>query len=266
MRVAIDHRTRYRFTEPQARVIQLLRLTPLDSIDQTVVNWHIGVDCDARLREARDGFGNRVTMLYCEGPLDSIEIAVEGEVLTAGEAGVVRGTVEPLPPEVYVRATDRTGVSRAMREFAGEGGDDRLARLHQINLALHHRFSCVEEHHDRGLTAEQAFAHDAVSPRDLAHMLVALARSEAIPARYVTGYLAGDEGAHAPHAWVEAHVDGLGWVAFDPCRGISADERHVRVAVALDAAGAAPVAGMRIGDGDERLDVEVQAEAMGAGE
>ncbi len=56
MRVSIDHRTRYRFTQPQDRLIQMLRLTPQDSTDQTFVNWHIGVDCDARLREARDGY------------------------------------------------------------------------------------------------------------------------------------------------------------------------------------------------------------------
>lgn len=264
MRVSVDHRTRYHFSEPQARLIQLLRLTPQDSTDQTVVNWHIGVDCDARLRPARDGYGNRVTMLYAEGPLSSIEVTVQGEVLTAGDAGLVRGVAEPLPPELFVRTTDRTGVSLVMREFAGEGGGDRIERLHRLNLALHGRFSCREDHHDTGLTAEQAFLRDEASPRDFSHMLVALARAEGVPARYVSGYHTSEQGdGHAPHAWVEAHVDGLGWVAFDPSRGLSADEQYVRLAVALDAAGAAPVAGTRMGRGREELDVDVQVEALG---
>lgn len=67
MRIAIEHRTQYRFSEPQARIVQMLRLTPCDTQDQTVVSWLVGVDCDARLRDAGDGFGNSVTMLYAEG-------------------------------------------------------------------------------------------------------------------------------------------------------------------------------------------------------
>ncbi len=264
MRVSVDHRTRYRFTSPQDRLIQLLRLTPQDSADQTVVNWHIGVDCDARLREARDGFGNRVTMLYAEGPIEGIEISVSGEVLTAGDAGIVRGVVEPLPPALFLRRTDRTGVSLAMRDFAAEiAGEALIARLHAINLELSERFAVQEEAYDTGLTAEAAFQSDHAAPRDFAHMFIALVREAGVPARYVSGYhTRGDEG-HAPHAWAEAYVNDLGWIAFDPSRGVSADASYVRVATALDASGATPVAGMRIGAGAEKLDVDVQVEELG---
>jgi transglutaminase-like putative cysteine protease len=68
--------------------------------------------------------------------------------------------------------------------------------------------------------------------------------------------LEGDA-APAAHGWAEAHVEKLGWVAFDPCTGLSADEAYVRVAVALDSAGAAPVAGSRLGEGEEELDVDL---------
>lgn len=263
MRIAIDHRTRYRFTEPQARLIQLLRLTPQDSVDQTVVNWHIGVDCDARLREARDGYGNRVTMLYADGPIEAIELSVEGEVLTAGDAGIVRGVAEPLPPGLFCRFTDRTTPGADMIEWAADLGGLVLDRMHALNLNLHGRFVFEEQRADPGLSAEQAFALDAAAPRDLAHMMIAIAREWGVPARYVSGYRnrEGGEG-HAPHAWAEAHVDGLGWVAFDPSRGISADANYVRVAVALDAQGAAPVAGSRMGDGEESLDVALQVSRM----
>lgn len=266
MRVAVDHRTRYQFTRPQDRLIQMLRLTPQDSADQTVVSWHIGVDCDARMREARDGFGNRVTMLYAEGPIEGIEITVSGEVLTAGDAGLVRGVVEPLPPALFLRMTDRTGLSQGMRDFAADvaGAEgERIARLHAINTALHARFAVQEEASDAGLSAEAAFQADHAAPRDFAHMFIALARAEGVPARYVSGYHTRDDGdGHAPHAWAEAHVDELGWIAFDPSRGLSADARYIRVAVALDSGGAAPVAGMRIGSGRERLDVDVQVEEL----
>ncbi|WP_302480072.1 transglutaminase N-terminal domain-containing protein, partial [Sphingomonas bacterium] len=98
MRLSVDHRTRYRFARPQGRIVQMLRLTPADSHDQTVAAWRIDVDCNARLRPGRDGFGNAATTLYAEGPLEGIEIAVSGEVVTSRSGGVLHGLAEPLPP------------------------------------------------------------------------------------------------------------------------------------------------------------------------
>ena len=77
-------------------------------------------------------------------------------------------------------------------------------------------------------------------------------------ARFVSGYaLIDGEHRPTPHGWAEAFVDGVGWIAFDPCTGRSPEEDYVRVSAALDAAGAAPVAGSRLGEGNEELDVDV---------
>jgi transglutaminase-like putative cysteine protease len=266
MRIAIDHRTRYRFSEPQARLVQLLRLTPQDGADQTVVHWSIGVDCDARLREGRDGFGNRVTMLYAVGPIQHLEVHVTGEVLTAEGHGIVGGAGEPLPPILFRRASDRAAPTPPIVAFAqAHAGGDPIARLHALNLAVNARFAAVPEHHDSGRTAADLFASGgAASPRDLAHLFIACARSVTVPARYVSGYRAdGAEALPAPHAWAEAHVDGVGWIAFDPSRGVCTDETYVRVAAGLDAATAAPVAGSRLGEGEEALDVELHVQRQG---
>jgi transglutaminase-like putative cysteine protease len=268
MRIAIDHRTRYRFTKPQARIVQLLRMTPQDGVDQTVVHWHIGVDCDARLRETRDGFGNKVTMLYASGPIEHIELSVTGEVLTADGNGIVGGAWEPLPPLLFTRASARAGPTREIAEFAaGFEGGDAVERLHRLNFALFSRYEPSSEDHDAGRSAGETFAQETATPRDLAHVFIAAARSLAVPARYITGYRAdGVDHRPAPCAWAEAHVEGLGWVTFDPSRGVSADERYVRVSVGLDAATAAPVAGSRLGEGREELDVDVHVETLsGAG-
>ncbi|HGL4261627.1 transglutaminase family protein [Burkholderia dolosa] len=48
----------------------------------------------------------------------------------------------------------------------------------------------------------------------------------------------------AGHAWAEAHVDGLGWVGFDPFMNRCPDERYVRIAVGLDCRDAQPVTGI----------------------
>ena len=262
MRLSVDHRTTYRFTEPQTRVVQLLRLTPGNSHDQTVASWDIHVDCDARMRTGRDGFGNITTMLYAEGPLERITIVVAGEVVTSHSDGVVHGVAEALPPALFLRATERTPADPDIAGFAHEvaGGESRLAALHRLNEGLHARRPVDWRRGNPALHAGEAWRSGASTPRDLAKIFVVAARSLGAPARYVSGYhLTEVDGEHlpAPHGWAEAHVDGLGWVGFDPCTGRCPEESYIRVAVALDAAGAAPVAGSRLGEGAEELDVDV---------
>ncbi len=260
MRLTIDHRTTYRFAEPRARLVQLLRMTPENTHDQTIANWDIAVDCDARMRRHRDGFGNCTTMLYCEGPIDTIEITVSGEVVTSHSNGELHGANEPLPPPVFLRTTPATVADVAIAAFALEAAEegDPLDRLHRLNRAVGARFRIDRARPEPGLTAVDAFTAETATPRDLAHIFLAAARSLDIPARYVTGY-SDLEGDHrpGPHGWADAWVEGIGWVSFDPTLGRSPEEHHIRIAVALDASGAAPVAGSRLGEGDETFDVEV---------
>lgn len=269
MRIAIDHRTQYRFSEPQARIVQKLRLTPGDTQDQTVVSWHLGVNHDARLRNAVDGYGNAITMLYVEGPIDGIDITVTGEVLTNETSGVIREAVEPLPPLFYCRNTPRTLPDIDLLDFAEQaaGGGDMLDQMHRINAALHARFPRAPDLPDTGITAVEAFAGDRTTSRDAAQMFIAAARSLHVPARYVSGYRSDGATKHsAPHAWAEAHVEGIGWIGFDPATGLSPDETYVRVAVGLDALGAASIAGTRVGHGKEKLDVDLHVDRLGGEE
>lgn len=265
MRIAIDHRSQYRFSKPQARIVQLLRVTPCDTEYQTVVNWRIDVDVDARLRRGVDGYGNIVTMLYAEGPIESLEINVTGEVLTTEATGVVRGGAEPLPPMLFLRSTPRTLASVSLAEFAeAASADSSLGRLHALNAALHARFPCTPDTTDTGITAAEAFTASRATSRDVAQMMVAAARHLHIPARYVSGYRSDGEAHGAPHAWAEAHIDDLGWVGFDPATGLSPDASYVRVAVGLDATAAASIAGTRIGQGEEALDVDLHVDEIGS--
>jgi transglutaminase-like putative cysteine protease len=96
--------------------------------------------------------------------------------------------------------------------------------------------------------------------QDHAHIFIAAARSMGYPARYVSGYLMMEDRVHqdASHAWAEVHVDPLGWVGFDVSNGISPDTRYVRVATGLDYAEAAPVSGLRFGNGGEAMSIDIQ--------
>lgn len=104
--------------------------------------------------------------------------------------------------------------------------------------------------------ASDAQGHEVVArlPRppatDYAHSFVGAARALNIPARYVTGYIVGDEDHPAAfHAWAEAFDEKLGWIGFDPMLELCPTDRHVRLAVGLDSLSAAPMRCVPAGDG-----------------
>jgi transglutaminase-like putative cysteine protease len=263
MRLSVSHTTTYRYSEPTRRIIQLLRVTPASFQAQTVLSWRIDVDCDARLRQGRDGYGNATHMLYVDAPIRSLAISVTGRVLTEDSAGMVRGIAGDLPPQVFVRETALTSAGDALdwlaMEVDGEGGNP-LDRLHSLNRQIHARMRFDADATGVGTRAEEAFAAGHGVCQDFAHIFIAAARRLGVPARYISGHLFRRDGAHlqpAAHAWVEAWVDTLGWVAFDPTNGICTDDAYLRIACGLDYQDAAPVVGARSGGGAEELSVEV---------
>jgi hypothetical protein len=118
MQIHVHHSTVYEFTQPQTRLIQLLRVTPPSFSGQNVLEWSVDIDRDARMRSAVDGYGNIVTMLYVDGPLDRIEIVKRGTVYTQDRYGVVSGTNEVLPPMAYLGTTSLTEADEAICALA----------------------------------------------------------------------------------------------------------------------------------------------------
>ena len=272
MRLLIEHRTRYSFTLPQRRLVQLLRVTPLSFFGQSVVDWQIDVDCNARLKSGRDGFGNETTMLYIDGPTDTIAVTVRGEVLTQDRAGIVTGALEPLPPELYTRSTALTQPSDAIADFARgflDAAKSPLSAMHAIMGGLNERIRFDAGTGDVTRGAIQAFEEKSGVCQDHAHLMIASARSLGIPARYVSGHLWRSDQPKgsvqaATHAWAEVWLADYGWVAFDAANDHCPDEAYVRVAIGLDYRDAAPLSGARVGGGDERLDVEVRVDRADA--
>jgi transglutaminase-like putative cysteine protease len=263
MRLQIEYRTHYEFSQPQRRLVQLLRVTPPSFDGQAVVDWHVEVDCDARLKRSRDGYGNDLTMLYVDGPIDRIALTVRGEVLTEDRAGMVAGAPEPLPLQLYLRPTPQTQADVAITAFAhgvAETVVDPLSRLHALCSELNRQIAFDPGDGNPHREAAATFADGHGVCQDHAHVFCAAARVLGYPARYVSGHLWRADGQTvqpAGHAWAEAFVEGYGWIGFDPANGISPHDAYVRVAVGLDYRDAAPVAGARIGGGGESMHVEV---------
>jgi transglutaminase-like putative cysteine protease len=267
MRIRVAHQTVYRYDPPAKALIQSLRLTPRSHDGQHVSRWRIDLaDADGRLRPFEDSFGNLCHTLSVTGPVETITVLVEGEIETLDTSGVVKGTVERFPEEIYLRVTDLTQPDEAIQSFAEEtaaGTQDRLTLLHRLMHGLHETVAYDPEPTHAATTAIESFAMKKGVCQDLAHIYIACARHLGIPARYVGGYLwraDGVEDQHAGHAWAEAFVPDLGWVGFDPANDTCPAGAHIRVAMALDYLGAAPVRGSRYGGGEEAMAVSVRVD------
>ena len=270
MRLAVHYSTTYTYAEPVRRVIQLLRVEPLSFAGQSVLDWRIDVDCDARLREGRDGYGNVTHMLYVDSPVQSLTLSIAGRVLTEDKHGIVQGLPHDLPPEIFLRSTPLTGPGPAIGALlaACDGGRSTIERLHRLTQTLHANLRFDTRATAVETPAEEAAAEGHGVCQDFAHIFIAAARLSGIPARYVSGHLFRRDGRHdqqAAHAWAEAWVEDLVWVAFDPVNGISTDDAYLRVACGLDYRDAAPIAGARSGGGVEQLRVEVRVSDAAAG-
>jgi transglutaminase-like putative cysteine protease len=265
MRIRITHETVYHYSEPAKSAIQLLRLTPRGSDNQTVLSWNIDMDGDARLMRREDWYGNIIHSLSVSGPVSQITLHVAGEIETTDTAGIVRGGVERFPEIFYLRETPLTRPDAAIREFAELTAGRFTSPLDQAHALLH----AIPERlrFDTAATSATTVGADAFAAghgvcQDFTHVFISAARSLKIPARYVSGYLhkPGEVEQEAGHAWAEAYLPDLGWVSFDPANAVSATEHYVRLAIGLDYLDAAPVRGSYYGSTREALDVRLRIE------
>ena len=200
-------------------------------------------------------------------PFDGLISPWRPAFATAGDRRVLVDDGRALTVDGRIEAGDRYTVltyGRVPREAAAAGGDgdvppaverrytglpedtparlgDRTAEITAGAETSHERAVAVE----RWLEANKAYSLDATHDRDgdvadefvfemaagycqyFATAMVAMLRTQDVPARYVTGYGPGEpvgddeyvvRGRNA-HAWVEVYVADVGWVTFDPTPG-----------------------------------------------
>lgn len=265
MRIRISHEMAHRFEPPARMLIQNLRLTPYGFESQYVLGWRFDIDLDHGARQSEDAHGNIVTRFSHHGaPLEKLTVTAAGEVETTDAAGVVRGVVERLPPEMYLRDSPLAHVNGALRDFATAAAaqaSDPLDAMHRLMAEVSKTTAFDPKRADGPESAVEAFALQRGEARDLAHIFIACARFLGVPARFVGGYKADDEddGEAGVHAWAEALIPRLGWVAFDPALCICPDARYVRVVVGFDGRDGAFVRGAH-GSSEDKVETSVRVE------
>ncbi len=263
MRINIRHETRYDYAEPAAGVVMRLRLRPASANAQRVERWNVRVNGELVERWIINGYGDAEALWRAHSPVDFVEIVAEGDVKTFDCAGVFRRPEVDARPAMYLRTTGLTAPNAELAALGQEASsaEGALASLHALCGLVHERVAWRAGLTTVETTAAEAYAHRGGVCQDQAHIFIAAARSLGIPARYVHGYLRDaqrPDSDHDPHAWVEAWVEGIGWIGFDCSLGHCPVDGHVRVSSGLDAWDAAPIRGVFRPTGETRLSHDVQ--------
>lgn len=253
MLITISHKLSLTLGPGVVRSVQHVLLTPQSGPTQAVREWAIDMPGFADAASFIDGFGNRAQLVSQYRPEAELVVTVTGVVETIDRNGVV-GRVQGEPPSgLYRRPSPLAKAAGAITSEFRSGPKDkqgRIALLHDLMARVGDvvggvpAASQTQSQSQDGQSQSQS-SGEAVKPAapaaDFAHAFIGAARALEIPARYVTGYVAEHGEDSYWHAWVEAWDDGLGWIGFDPMLGYCPTDKHVRVAVGLDAGSVPPV-------------------------
>lgn len=132
--------------------------------------------------------------------------------------------------------------------------------LSSLSSEIKNNWSHEARYETHLISPDQCFGAKKGSCRDLSWMMIQALRYLNIPARFVSGYSFNpDLGAgHELHAWVEAFVNGAGWVGLDPSSGLLATEYYIPVATSYHPFNTLPVQGVYRGDAKSKLETSVQ--------
>lgn len=258
MRLSILHRTVYHYTAPVFYSIQQLRLTPRTEPHQRTLRWRLGAP--GTLAATIDAYGNTTHTLTLTEAHGDVAIEARGEVeLDPLVDGRLEETDAGVPPLSFLALTPLTEPDDAVLDFAHQ----HLRQLDAAGLLAFANEVCGAVAYQAGTTEVTSTAREALALgrgvcQDHAHLFIAACRARGVPARYVSGYVHPGDAPHAAsHAWADVYLQEQGWVSIDVTHRRFASDYLCRLAVGRDYSSASPVRGVRIGGGDESMEVRV---------
>jgi uncharacterized protein (DUF2126 family)/transglutaminase-like putative cysteine protease len=271
IRVALHHRTEYRYDRLVTLLPQVVRLRPAPHCRTPILSYSLRIEPGGHfLNWQQDPYSNYLARLVFPKPATHFKVEVD---LVAEMA-----TINPFDFFLEPTATNHPfsydpGLARDLTPFleTGENGPRLLALVASLRpqrggtidclVAINRRIQEAIRYGirlDPGIqTCEETLSKQAGSCRDSAWLLVQLLRHLGLAARFVSGYLiqlTADEksldGPSGPekdftdlHAWAEVFLPGAGWIGLDPTSGLLAGEGHIPLACTANPTDAAPVTG-----------------------
>ncbi|MCX7083185.1 MAG: transglutaminase family protein [Methylococcales bacterium] len=271
IRVAIRHKTIYRFDRPVSLSPHVFRLRPAVHSRTPIKAYALRIEPKNHfINWQQDPFGNLVARVVfpdkCQKLSVEVEVIADMTVINPFDFFVEAYaenypfnydelTIKELQPYLeitengplliqWIKALDIS--KRSINDF-----------IVDINR---HIFSTIGYNirMEVGIqSCEESLSKLTGSCRDSAWLLVQVLRHLGLAARFVSGYLVqltsdikSLDGPSGPeqdftdlHAWTEVYIPGAGWIGLDPTSGLLAGEGHIPLACTPDPASASPVTG-----------------------
>lgn len=260
MHFTVSHVTSYHYSAPIRLGPHRLRVAPRREAGRDIRFAIEVLPVPAMRVEEVDRWGNRIIALDFAGETDHFRIESKVSMLT--EAPVMPTQARPLalPPlpwpagagrldpalVPYLEAPDPGPEVRRFATALAAGAETPFGFLAALTETLFTRTDRHIRAEGYAKTAAETLATGRGACRDLTELFIAAARTQGIPARFVSGYQARSEspdGKRHLHAWPEVFLPGLGWRGFDPTHGLPVSDGHVAVAVAPTQADTMPIEG-----------------------
>jgi transglutaminase-like putative cysteine protease len=277
-RIAIRHRTGYRYAGPVRVSHNEARLTPPSIDGQRTLQAALHITPATVPLRYVDYWGTTVDAFDIHVPHTELAVLATSTVETAGPRQSPPGVdwadlaarpvreryAELLAPSRYVRAEPELA---ELGQSFRDGATPVLAGLRAAawtNETLRYERGATHVH----TSSTEARAAGKGVCQDFAHVTLALLRATGLPARYVSGYLhpaveaeIGKATTGESHAWVEFWAGG--WVAVDPTSLAEVASRHVLLARGRDYADVRPLSGIYSGQKAELFGVTVEITRLG---
>ncbi len=281
MRFLIVYATGYEYSEPVRDNLNALRVRPATTPHQTVDDFSMRIDPEARLHSYRDYFGAEVIEFGVTEPHEQLTVEARMHVTTREQPVDPDGGWELIPEEGY-----RAAAGEQLLHPSGPPDDERidelvetvreatpLATAQAICEVIPDRFEYRAGATYVGSTVTDLLDGGAGVCQDFVHLGVTVLRELSLGARYVSGYLfaaprsGGDDSVEVQtHAWLEVllpDTDGkLRWIGFDPTNRARAGESYVKIGHGRHYQDVPPIRGVYRGPAASELSATVQMTRM----
>lgn len=269
----IHHVTKYSYNRPVKESVNQLRIYPIASDAQEILQHEVNITTDPELFFFIDYWGNRCS---------DFSLLQSHKELTIDSRMIVRTTGQEFIPAVdsdwselkedveenfyllELTRPDEIKVNDALLKII-DSFQHKEKTIMQIVEAcsgyIFKEFNYIKGITNIETTVDEILDHRSGVCQDFAHVLLQLLRTMGIPSRYVSGYICpnknGMRGEGATHAWVEAWIPKLGWTGIDPTNNVWATTHYVKLAAGRNFNDCTPVKGTFKGIAIQTLSVYV---------
>ena len=274
------------YAMPVSHAHHVLRLTPVsrDGERVQVAALQIMPEPVSR-REGQDFFGNRLTWIEIEEPHSEVTVKLSARVAVdpadviapettlpweqVRDEAFATSDIGPLSPAHFLFPSRIVSLDPNIRDYIRQSfSPGRAILAAAIEVIERIKADLVYEIGSTTptTTPTMCFAQRRGVCQDFAHVMISGLRGIGLPAAYVSGYLRTVsltdqpqlQGADAMHAWVMLWCGGkIGWVGLDPTNAVLASDAHVMLAFGRDYTDVAPMDGVILGSGGQRIGVSV---------